>query len=165
MKTVRKIEINKPVEDVWQVLAVDFDKIGDWSSLVPKSVASNNGELAEGAHCTGRVCDLSNKPNGPQAIEDITYFDGKSHTLKFDIIPINSNLPVVKNKVTAKLNEKANGKTEVIWNSDLTLSTVGKVLQPAIKLGVKKGFDQLLEEMKYYLENGEAHPRKIKAVA
>ena len=38
---------------------------------------------------------------------------------------------------------------------------LGFILAPIVKMKLGKIGDELLEELKYYLENGKQHPRKI----
>lgn len=160
MRLNRTIEIAKPATEVWQVIAIDFDKACDWMAAVPKSYKIEEGDRVEGSPMVGRICEFSKKVNGPYAHERITYFNEENKELHIEVIPKNGNIPVLKNNVTAIVKETAEGKTEVFWNSDLQLKTVGKVLQPMLKGAIGKSFAELLEELKYYVEEGKPHPRK-----
>ncbi len=160
MKLVNKIIINAPAEKVWKVAAEDFDKVGEWLSQVNHSY-KREGESCEGSPMSGRICDLSEKANGPIADEKITEFNKKELRLGIHVVPKNGNIPVKENNVLAEFVVKGPNKTEVIWNSNLSLKAAGKVLYPVLKLGINKAFNELLEELKFFVENGTPHPRKL----
>ncbi len=48
----KNVTINAPAHKVWDVLATNYENVGDWATVVPESAArtDNNGELV------GRVC-------------------------------------------------------------------------------------------------------------
>ncbi|MCP4416547.1 MAG: SRPBCC family protein, partial [Chloroflexi bacterium] len=58
MKLTFKNTINAPIPEVWDKLAIHFDRAEDWMSLIPKSVEMTDGVMADGAPMVGRVCDL-----------------------------------------------------------------------------------------------------------
>ena len=164
MKLNKKIVINKPVADVWKVWAVEFDKASDWMATIPKSVEKTDAPKLEGASMAGRICELSTKPNGPYVDELITKYDNENHLLNVTVVPKNASLPIVQNKLESSLKQLGNDKTEVILDVDIELKTIGKILSPVVKGALAKGFDELLEELKYYVEEGKPHPRKVKKI-
>ena len=86
MKFTLETSINKPIEDVWKIWAVEFDKAQDWIATVPKSHKIDEGELVDGAPMPGRICQLSNKENGLYADERITLFDEKNHKMNICLL-------------------------------------------------------------------------------
>lgn len=163
MQLVNKTTINKPLRKVWEVLADDFSAADKWMSTVPKSYTLEEGQKADGSDIVGRVCELSDKGDqGVVAHETITFRDNPNHNFKVEIVPKNGGiLPVIKNNLDIKAKSLSEDKTEVIWTSDVELKPLGKILSPILKLGLNKGFDNILEELKYYLEKGIPHPRKV----
>lgn len=154
MKLLKTIVINQPVEKVWQVAAEDFANAGKWMSGVVHS---------QGTDC-GRVCTLQNKPDGLQAIENITRFDSDNHILEFEVFPkakSGPGLPIVKNTVKLELH-KQGAKTEVFWHSDVELKFVGKLLYPILRLGLGSAFGHLLNDLKVFVETGSVSLRKQK---
>ena len=54
--------------------------------------------------------------------------------------------------------------TEVSMRANLVLNWFpGSLLAPFLKLAIGKVLKEALEELKYYVETGEPHPRKLKA--
>lgn len=165
MKIEHKTEVNAGVEKVWKVVATDFDKASEWMALVPASHKIGENLGFDGAPMEGRVCQLSDEPNGLYAEEKFTHFDASNHVYHMEVVPKNGKIPVEKNNVIVKVESLGLNKSQVTWTSDITLKPLGKVMYPVLKLGLSKGFAELLEELKYFVETGEPHPRKMKALA
>jgi carbon monoxide dehydrogenase subunit G len=161
MKLNRKTTVNRDAQKVWKVLAHDFDKAGEWMSAVPKSHKIIEGDSVEDSPMVGRVCELSTKADGPFADERITYYNEENMELHIRVVPKNGKIPVKENNVVMKVKSVGVGQSEVSWSSDIDLKTVGKVLYPMLKMGLTKAFNELLEELKYFVEEGKPHPRKL----
>ncbi|GAB5557402.1 MAG: hypothetical protein SchgKO_16150 [Schleiferiaceae bacterium] len=162
MKINKTISINATEEIVWKILAEDFDKASEWMSAVPHSYEIVDGDTVQNSPMVGRVCELSDKPNGPIADERISLFDAQSKVLHVEVVPQNAPLPIVKNHLELSLLKEGAEETRVNLAADIQLTTAGKVVSPVLKLGLAKAFDELLEELKYFVENGMPHPRKQK---
>ena len=163
MKVRNSIIIDSNIEEVWRILAVEFDRAGDWMSFVPNSYAIETGYMAEEAPMVGRVCEFTPEATGARADERITTFDPENKLLVFEVVPIDAPMPVHKNTISVKLFDLGHNETEVQWDSDLDLKSLGYVMYPMVKVMVKKTFNKILEELKVYTETGEPHPRKLKA--
>ncbi|MEM7371720.1 MAG: SRPBCC family protein [Bacteroidota bacterium] len=165
MKITRKIIIDKSATEVWDVLGRNFEQADQWMASVPKSYAKVVGTTAEGAPLIGRICELSQKPNGPIADETITHYDESQFVMHVNVVPRNGNLPIQQNNVVMSVRPIGDAQAEVSWASDLELKPVGKLLYPIVKVGVAKSFDELLEELKHFVETGTPHPRKVAKLA
>ena len=62
------------------------------------------------------------------------------------------------------MNKVDDSTTELVWVATPELKPIGKFLGPIMKLGLGRGFGVILEEFKYFVENGKPHPRKVKAM-
>ena len=162
MKTVNKITVDTPVDDIWKILVDDFAKSGLWMTQVKHSYEADN-EVSEGL--ASRICELSVDPNGLSAHESITALDRENGILEFEVVPRgDSKLPVTKNLVRVTMTPEGENQTRVVWESSPELKPIGKVLMPLIKFGITRSFAQVLEELKYYAENKKPHPRKVKSI-
>jgi len=160
MKLSNSIIIDKPARQVWKVLAEDFDKAQQWMAAVPVSYKKDRGNTAPNAPMVGRICELTRKPDGPIADETITVFDKDSMILGINVVPRNGNIPVEQNHATYAVKELAHNSTQVSLDSNIELKTKGKLLYPALKIGISKSFKEQLQELKYFVEEGKPHPRK-----
>lgn len=165
MKLTNKITIESSAAKVWEVLGRNFEKADEWMSTVPKSYAKQSEAVVEGAPVAGRICELTPKADGPIADETITFYDEGKYVMHVNVVPRNGKLPVQQNNLIMTVTPLNSTQSEVSWSSDLELKTVGKLLYPVIKAGVKKSFDELLEELKHFVETGKPHPRKVAKLA
>ncbi len=161
MQIVEKIVIDKPASDVWKVVALDFHKISDWMSSVPKSQQINAGTPVEGATMVGRVCQRTKDPNGLSVTEKITFYDDKNYKMHVEVVPTNGTIPIVKTNLIIYLNSINGNKSSVTFDADVELKMLGKILYLLIRLRIKKYYNEMLEELKYFVENGSPHPRTV----
>lgn len=164
MKMTLKNTINAPIPDVWDKLAIHFDRAADWMSLIPKSVEKVDGLAVDGAPMVGRVCDLTTKPNGPYVDETIIAYDATQSAFTVKVVPVGGRLPIIQNLITFSLKDLGNNRTEMTWDSDIELKTAGKLLSPLLKRGLSKNLSEQMDELKYYVENNQPHPRKLAAL-
>lgn len=164
MKLDLNIKINTNIQHVWEVAAVDFANSAKWMTGVFHSSAHQNGGI-ENLHCQGRICVLDNKSGGLKAEENILTFNDETYTLGFEVLPIKEKglqLPINKNTVTMNLKEINDNCTLVTWQCDVELKFVGLMLAPLLKLGLRKAFSDLLNDLKVYCETGQVSEKKRK---
>lgn len=154
MKITKTIEIEKPVDQVWDLIANQFDKAHLWMGPIPRSVAVGKGLSQVGAPMQGRICDLSKKPNGPKVREVITHFDEAEKSLTFDVLPIDNPgiVPIKQNKVQMSIRSVAKGKTKVVWTASPQLKPFAFVFYPLLRLIFPVAFGKLLQGLKDYAE-------------
>ena len=156
----KDIEINAPIEKVWQVLGHEFASAYKWSSAITHSEALDT-ETLNGSTCTERGCSIE---GFGEIKEKLTAYSNEQHTLTYTVL---EGLPgfVVKAENTWKCHTKSNGKT--VFELRLKMQTkgfMGWLMGGMLKKKSEKTIDQSLEELKYYIENGQAHPRVLQAV-
>ncbi len=163
MKFTRNSTVNVPAEKAWKVFAHEFNDAYKWMASVPHSYAQPNGEQFAGAQSAGRVCELDQ--GGIQASEKFLEYDeeAKSCTVRIDFINAPAVFPVDHNILTFSVSDSADGQSEMVWNFESKLKPWGYLVWPFLRFGFGVAVGQIVEELKYYLENGSPHPRKIKA--
>ena len=164
MKLDLSIEIKANIEQVWNVVAVDFANSSKWMTGVFHSTAHENGYV-KNVPCQGRICVLDNKSGGLKAEENILTFNNETYTLGFEVVPIKEKglqLPIRKNTVTIKLIEVSDNCTLVSWQCNVELKIVGLLLAPLLNLGLRKAFSDLLNDLKHYCETGQISEKKRK---
>ncbi|MFT5723247.1 MAG: hypothetical protein ACI9JN_000356 [Bacteroidia bacterium] len=73
---------------------------------------------------------------------------------------ISGTPPTIK-QVEAEWGLTSNGdSTGLVLNFKAEMKGLGYILAPIVKMKLSKVGDELLEELKYYVENGKPHPRK-----
>lgn len=164
MKLSRTVTINKPVNQIWQVAAEDFANAYKWMTGVVHSY-EHQASGQSSVQPPGRICNLDNKADPFHAVENILIFDAEKHLLEFEVFPVKTSgpgLPVIRNHVQLQLISNPNGSTRVLWNCDVELKLLGKILSPLLKLGLNKAFDGVLNDLKVYVETGQVSAQKKK---
>jgi Polyketide cyclase / dehydrase and lipid transport len=156
--------INAPASKVWSVLAHEFDKIDRWSSGITESIAITDGSIPEGVAVSGRVCLSPKSSMGIDEVrEDFTYYDEQSMRFGYKAADLPSFIKSAENNWSVRSLEE--NKSIVEFNAVLEVGfLLGLLIQVLKPILLKSLGGNTLEELKYYVENDEAHPRKLKAI-
>ncbi len=154
----RKTTINKSIMDVWEVLGNQFGEISNWSSLISESKVYGDSKL-------GGLTYSKRETNTTRGItvQEMTSFNPEQYSLSYKAL---SGTPFfIKSTnaewVLSKLNE---GSTQLNMSVDIqTKGILGFILSPIVKIKLGKLGDELVDDFKYFLENGNPHPRKVAA--
>ena len=155
MNITKSVIINKSAEQVWHLIAHQFDKAHLWMGPIPNSVALGEGNSQLGASMEGRVCDLSTDPNGAKVKEVITAYSEKDKSISFDVLPINNPavVPIKQNHVKMKVLVIDGGKCKVIWTASPQLKWFAYPFYPLLRLVFPVAFGKLLAGLKEYSED------------
>ena len=166
MKITKTATIEESIDKVWNVFAHDFDNAYKWMASVPKSYGKALGEKFEGAQTAGRVCELDGNPDGIKASETILAYDEENKTCTVEILLVNAPflVPIKGNILNFSAKEEGPDRTSILWEITPIIKPAAKIISPLIKIGVGKFMAQIIEELKYFVENGTPHPRKVKAL-
>jgi uncharacterized protein YndB with AHSA1/START domain len=155
-----EITINASVDAVWQLFAEEFAQIGKWSSGVNHSVGAGanigNSEYSE------RACEI-NAVGFSDTKERMLQYDEKQ-LLRYSLY---QGLPgFVTNAENTWTFQKTAGGTQVFGKTEMQVKGImGFLFQGVMKQNLKRVLGQMAAEAKYYIENGQPHPDKIKAIA
>lgn len=111
----------------------------------------------EGSSCSSRACETS----FGKLREELRVFDIHSYTLAYEVV---EGFPAfVKKGVNHwQLRETGPQETEVkIHFIAQTPGLIGAIMGTMMKMQLGGALGGILEEFKYYVEAGEAHPRKV----
>ena len=149
-----KLEINASADEAWKILGEGFGTISDWTSSLEDS--SLNGELKVG--CV-RTC-LSSKNFGPFkggiAKERLVAYDTSLMMFEYKAI---SGLPGFVRKASNRWSiHKVDEENCIVrFNATLDLRGIFKLMEPIMKLLVKKDLNKFKNEICYRIENGRPH--------
>jgi len=162
MKFTKIVEIEKPIDQVWKIMAKDFDLASVWMASVYRSYAKSEGLLVKNAPMKGRICHLSSSDTKNMVDEAIIEFDEMGHIFRFEVVPFNmpAIFPFRKNNIMITMTDLEGGRTRMRWELDVNLRLAGFLLYPLVRFGLSKGIDNIIDELKFYVENGHPHPRK-----
>jgi carbon monoxide dehydrogenase subunit G len=158
MKFSKKIVINAPAEQVWNVLGRDFENISKWATLVSNSEINTEAQVVNNSPVGGRLCNTSIG----KISEEFTEYDDHNMSFSFKgvITSIMFTSVISSNKVTA-IDENT---SEVTATPHIELTFLGTLMSPLIKLQLSKAVSGGLEDLKYYVENGKPSPSKLAAM-
>ncbi|MFT5171361.1 MAG: hypothetical protein ACI9BD_001138 [Candidatus Marinamargulisbacteria bacterium] len=97
--------------------------------------------------------------------QELNSYDPKTYSLSYSVIEGTSSF--VKSAVYHwSLTDMGKGKTGL--NATLSIDTIGikgKRLSPIMKMKMTKIFGNMVEEFKYFVDEGKPHPRKVESMA
>ena len=150
MRKEHSIEINKSAAEVWALIGDRFGDTGLWTSQLDSSHMV--GEVDEGGH---RVCKIGTKT----LTENLTLFDPQNLVLEYDLI---EGRPPIISTASNRWSVTALGpnRSRVTMRPDTKLKWWAGFLGPLIRSVTGKILAKVLEELKFWVETGEVHPRK-----
>lgn len=153
--------IEAPAEKVWQILADDFWGVYKWASNIDASKAK--GEGTNGANCSERSCDLN--AGGKHIDEKILRYDKANYLFEYEAF---NGLPKMIIKAGNKWKLTSEGERTKV-NLTVTMHTQGGMAK-MMRGTITKKFSQftdkvLVNDFKYFAENGKGSPEKQKAIA
>ena len=158
-----QITINASANTVWRLLAHDFANIGEWASAIPSSIANTDVPVPEGAEVGGRVCSTA-VPGFRDVEESLTSYDEQSKRFAYQAT---AGRPWFLKHAENHWSVRSLGPhTSMVETcAEIALNTFpGVFLAPLLKYQMGRIGAQTLEELKYYVEQDQPHPRKMQAL-
>ena len=155
MKFTKQVSINASAEKVWQVAGREFADVGVWATAVSHSVANNKLPSVNNSPVGGRLCDTSLG----KASEEFTAYDDKKMSYSFKGVFKSKMFNDVTN--TLEVTSINANTTKVHITPALKLTILGSLMSPMIRMMVSRTTDEILDDLKYYVENGKPSPRKL----
>lgn len=159
MQIVKEITVNNNIESAWKVLGHEFSDAHKWASAIRHSEGKGSG--LNGATCSERMCDI---PSMGKIKEKFLQFSNERHLLSYDVY---EGMPsMVKSTTnTWQLTPAGQGTSNLKMRMEIQLGgLMGIIMMPMMKMMMSKMANEVVEEFKFYVENGQPHPRKIKAM-
>ena len=159
------ITIDASADQVWDVIAHQFGRIGEWATAIPGSTTitapatvTHSYVLVE-APVAGRVCDTGMRAV-PQVTETIVAYDEDARTLTYQAT---AGMPafVTLARNTWEVKPLSDGQAQVTYAGELEVRGVlGALARRLLLARVARDGQYLLEDLKHYAEHGEPSPRK-----
>lgn len=156
MKITVETTIEQNIEAVWDVMGNQFAEAHLWSANFKASQPGGEPKL-EGVTYAHRATITDRG----ETIQELDAFEPQNYSLAYHIT---EGAPEVAEKASAVwyLKEAADDQTQAFFEFTLEpKSFVSEEMATKIKMGLLKSSQMLAEEMKYYVENGKPHPRKV----
>lgn len=157
MKIYKQIDINAPTDKVWETIGINYADVGKWASAVYQSSIRSGKTIAD-APCYGRLCQTSLG----QFTEALVAYDNSNHSLSY--VAKGDKMPffVKQLKASWKLTPNGHNKTTTEMSFDCDIAFPFNVMMGwMMKMQFNKAISETMEDLQYYLETGEVHPRKV----
>jgi hypothetical protein len=154
----KELVINEDINAVWEVMGTQYTQVHLWSTNFKDSKAGGTPKL-QGMDYLHRITQTSRG----ETIQELDAFDSGNYTLTYHI---SKGLPEIAKSAIGiwSLALVESSKTKVILEFEMeTNGFKGRMLSSIIKLKLGKSAMEIAEELKFYVENGEPHPRKIES--
>lgn len=152
MEITVNVKIEKSAAEVWEVMGNQFGHADRWSSNFITSKPGGEAKF-EGLEYSHR--DTTTERGN--TIQELTSFDASNYTLSYKIT-----------QGAPEIAKSAKSKWYITEDSHGTVVHMDTVMEPKmplpeemaqkINMGLTASFQLLAEELKYYVENGKAHP-------
>lgn len=160
MELKKTLRIDRNTDDVWAIVAHQFERVGEWSSAVVSSGANPEATAPEGAHVGGRVCDV---PGIGDLKETFTAYSEADRKFTFRVTGMPSFITLAQNTVSVR--PAGIDASDVSLDIRMETNTIGKVMGPMFKIRLQSTLDTFLNELKVYAETGEISKKKQKQLA
>jgi hypothetical protein len=157
-----RMVMNAPAAQVWHVLAHEFDTIGHWASAIPASRGLPEVPAPPGAGVGARVCAAAVAGFG-EIRETFTSYDEDGMRFAYEAT---EGRPWFIKHAENHWRVRALGPStsEVEAHAEVEVPLFpGVLLAPLMRLQLGRTGAQTFEELKYYVERDQIHPRKLKA--
>lgn len=155
MKFSKQISINASAEKVWNIAGRDFANIGKWATAVSSSVVNDKLASVNGSKVGGRLCETG----FGTASEEFTAYDDDKKSYSFKGVFDSKMFNDVTSSMKVTAIDVNTAKVEITPALKLTL--LGTIMYPMIRMQISKVTDEVLEDLKYYVENGKPSPKKL----
>jgi hypothetical protein len=154
-----QILIEQPINDVWEVLGNQFTQPHLWAVNFKTSEPGGEPKLS-GLTYLHRATTTENGVNW----QELDSFDPQHYRLTYHI---SNGIPPIASKALGdwSLEKVTDSETQMTVHFTLeTTGLLGLIMSPIVSKKIGASSTELVEEFKYYLENGKPHPRKVEDI-
>ncbi|MEM1181790.1 MAG: SRPBCC family protein [Acidobacteriota bacterium] len=159
MQIERHLTVQAPPNKVWDVLGRRFDEVHLWASSVERSAGAGPAQVP-GAPTAGRTCQTELGPFK----ESIVEFDESNQVLAYTAS--GEKMPFfvkgLRNRWSLSAAPGGHTRVDMLMTADLAFP-FSVFMAPVMKLQMGRILTFAIEELKYFVETGEPHPRKLRA--
>lgn len=151
-----EITIEKNIDEVWDVLGNQFAEAHIWSTNFKSSKPAGEPKLP-GLDYLHRETMTEKGENW----QELDTFDPVNYSLSYHV---SRGVPAIAKSALGEWKLSKTGDNQCRMNIHFILETkgiLGFILSPVISKKIGKASTEIAKELKYYMENGKPHPRKL----
>ncbi len=159
MEFIKTTTVDRPIEEVWEILGNQFGEAYKWAGGLYHSEGFGTPAL-EDAPFSSRACNTSQG----KITEEIRVFDPTNFKLVYEVVNgFPGFVEVGKNQWSLS---PVGEKTEVHMHLVIeTKGIMGIIMGPMMGMQLKKVVNNVLEDFKHFVETGSPSPSKAKEMA
>lgn len=154
--------IDAPAATVWRVIAHEFAAIGKWATAIPTSTPLEELPAPRTAPVGGRACSAT-VPGFRTVHEQFIDYDEANMRFRYRAV---AGLPTLikqaENTWSVQPLTSDSARVEICGELEFN-PLVGWFLGPILRWQFNRTGKTTLEELKYYIEEGKPHPRKVRS--
>jgi Polyketide cyclase / dehydrase and lipid transport len=154
----RQITIDAPADAVWEVVGRQFDRVGEWATVIPASAPDPAASGRVDAPVPGRICQTGIRLV-PRVSEQIIAYDEADRSLTYQAVGLPEFVTVARNswRVTPLDARRA----QVAFAGQFqTRGLLGRLARWVLLLQLWRAGRHLLDDLKHFVEHGTPSPRK-----
>ncbi|MEO1052541.1 MAG: SRPBCC family protein [Bacteroidota bacterium] len=159
MNIKKEITVNKPIKQVWDILAHQYADAYKWARGLDYS-EGHGAPVFEEAPFSNRTCEV---PGFGKIQEVIRKFDNENHILSYEVV---QGFPGFVASATNTWSLVDNGiNTLVTMNMEMqTKGVMGAIMGPMMKMNLNKLIAGVISDFKVYLETGKPSRQKAREI-
>jgi Polyketide cyclase / dehydrase and lipid transport len=159
MATIRAaVTIEAPADEVWEVVAHQFHRVGDWATAIPTSTAITGVTARVDAPVIGRVC-TTGVQMVPEVEERIVAYDEANRTLSYEGHGMPEFIKTARNRWHVQPLDDRRSRVSLVATLEHR-GILGQFVYVFLRLQLTRVGPQFLSDLKYYIEHGAPSPRK-----
>jgi hypothetical protein len=159
MRITRQAIVNASAEDVWGVVAHEFDLIGSWATAVPASNEAAHAAAPAGCPVGGRTCQTT-MGMFPEVEERIVSYDQDGRTLTYEPV---RGIPrfTARARTTWQVVAIDDRRSQVRFTATVTTRGIARPLMAlAMRVQMGRAGVHVFDDLRHYVEHGKPSPRK-----
>ena len=154
----RQITIHAPADQVWEVVGRQFDRVGEWATVIPASAPDPAAAGRVDAPVPGRVCQTGIRLV-PRVSERIIAYDEAGRSLTYQAVGLPEFVTVARN--TWRVTPLDARRAQVAFAGQFqTRGLLGGLARGVLLLQLWRSGRHLLDDLKHFVEHGTPSPRK-----
>jgi hypothetical protein len=154
----RSAVISAPADVVWQTIAHQFDRIGEWATVIPSSGPSARRPDDLEAPVCGRVCHTGIRL-APEVEERITTYDETGRTLAYEAVRRPPFLKSARSRWHVDPIDAHHSRLTIAATIEVG-GAVGWAMYLALRLQLARTVPQFLQDLDQYVREHGVSPRK-----
>lgn len=152
----KRVSVDATPEQTWAVLAEDFAQVSVWASEIEHSSGTASGHVPTTRSCETSIGGFKETVLEYDEVNRVLAYRAESEDMPGFVRELSNRWTLTPNP---------DGGTDIHMLLTADLSPLGKMMWPVMFTQLNGPVSRTVEDLEFYLENGQPHPRKLAAIA